>query len=501
MSDTPIGDELRGLGLHTLGDDPAPEAVEAFLRRWAGSPNGADPLRITLQRQEIIKAGIKAGVVDAALRSYAPDKETEGSGSTPFFAEPSPWPDPVDGKELLTDLTDSLKRFLSLPAGCDTALALWTVHAHAHDAADVSPVLAITSPEKRCGKTTLLEVLSAQVPRPLPASNMTSAVIFRAVEKFGPTLLVDEADTFLTRNDELRGVLNSGHRRSMATVIRAVGEDFEPRVFRTWSPKVVALIGRLPDTLADRSIEIRMRRRAADEEVERLRIDRLEELNPLCRRTCRWVQDHIDEIRTLDPPVPDGLHDRAADNWRPLLAIADHVGGTWPTRAREAALALSESSGAEDASIRTQLLEDLQEIFGIGSIDRLPSKDIVSALTKREGRPWPEYRHGKPITPSQLARLLEPFGVRPKALWISGRTLRGYLREDFIDPFRRYLPDTQLQEAQECNPDASYAIPAGCNGHDILAPSDSCSDPDSQPLLRPLHVREEDPQTGQVADA
>jgi putative DNA primase/helicase len=487
-----ISDELRALGLLTLGDDPPPDAVDAFLRRWAGSRNGADSLRIRLEREAIVKSGIKAGVVDAALHSYRSVSNAKFSGSAPSLEDPNPWDEPVSGENLLESLVNTFTRFLSLPPGCAPALALWTVHAHAHDAAEISPILAITSPEKRCGKTTLLEVLSVLVPRALPAANLTSAVTFRAVEEFCPTLLVDEADTFLTRKDELRGVLNSGHRRSMARVIRAVGEDYEPRVFRTWAPKAIALIGKLPGTLADRSIEVRMRRRTPSEVVERLRLDQLSHLEPLCRMTCRWVQDEIDRLRILDPPVPESLHDRAADNWRPLLAIADSAGGDWPRWAREAALTLDETSVGEDASLRTQLLHDLHEIFAASSSEKLPSQDIVAALVKREDRPWPEYRNAKPLTSRQLARLLEPFQVRPKALWVGGRTLRGYVRDDLRDTFRRYLQTETLQAPQESPTDAASTTAPDRKDHTTIAGEPPRSDTEKKVSLHSLHAGEGD---------
>jgi putative DNA primase/helicase len=96
------------------------------------------------------------------------------------------------------------------------------------EAFDISPLLSITSPTKRCGKSTLLDIVALLAPRAVPASNITAASLFRIVEKFSPTLLVDEADTFLGDNDELRGIINSGHRRSSAFVVRTVGDDHEP---------------------------------------------------------------------------------------------------------------------------------------------------------------------------------------------------------------------------------------------------------------------------------
>src|SRR5262249_20113727 len=152
---------------------------------------------------------------------------------------------------------------------------------HAHSATEVSPILGLSSPEKRCGKTTVLNVLSALVRRPLMASNLTPAGIFRAIERYHCTLLVDEADTFLGEREELVGILNSGHFRRAAVVVRCEGEQREPRTFSTWAPKAIALIGRLPATLHDRALVLPMRRRSPHERVERLRLDRLRELDPL----------------------------------------------------------------------------------------------------------------------------------------------------------------------------------------------------------------------------
>lgn len=177
------------------------------------------------------------------------------------------WPDPVDGGELLDSLTTTASAHLVLPAGAAETIALWAMFAHAHDCFQISPVLAVTSPTPECGKTTLLTLLGGIVPRPLPGSNITSAALFRAVEKWQPTVLVDEADTFLRESDELRGVINSGHNKAGAFVIRTVGDDHEPARFRTWAPKAIALIGKLPATLASRSLHIELRRKTAAETV------------------------------------------------------------------------------------------------------------------------------------------------------------------------------------------------------------------------------------------
>ena len=144
--------------------------------------------------------------------------------------------------------------------------------------------MAITSPTPECGKTVLLDLLDGLVPKVLPACNVTSSVVFRIIEERAPTLLIDEADTFLPDSNELRGILDSGHRRSNAFVLRNVGENQEPKHFRTWSAKVVALIGKLPPTLDSRSIHIRLRRMLATESVMPLRFDRRGHLVPIKRK-------------------------------------------------------------------------------------------------------------------------------------------------------------------------------------------------------------------------
>ena len=375
------------------------------------------------------------------LSPTAEEKADTGQGRRLTLRDVEPWPEAVDGVALLDELAATYGRYLVQPDGATTVEALWTLHAHAHDFANVSPLLSFTSATKRCGKTTALAVSGALVPRPLPASNITPSAIFRTVESHLPTLLVDEADSFLKGHDELRGLLNSGHTRSGAVVVRCVEPDWESRIFSTWGPKVIALIGALPDTLRDRAVEVRLSRRRPDEKVERVRLDRLhDDLEPLRRRAARWALDHMGVLRAADPDVPPKLHDRAADNWRPLLAIADAAGGPWPERARRAALQLS---GAEedDGDARVLLLADLRRVFD--RRERMTSAEIVAQLGKMEDRPWPEWRRGQPITARGLARLLEPYGVRPRQYRDGERGgLRGYLAKDLADAWGRYLPYT-----------------------------------------------------------
>jgi len=163
----------------------------------------------------------------------------------------------------------TLRRFVVLSPAAADAEALWCLHTYVHDVAAVSPNLSLSSPEKRCGKTRNLQILGCLVRRPMHAANVTAAALMRAIDHYAPTLLIDEADTIFTNGGsaELRGILNAGLYRSNAFVLRCSGDRKEPKIHSVWCPKAIALIGRLPTTLEDRSISIPMRRRAPEERV------------------------------------------------------------------------------------------------------------------------------------------------------------------------------------------------------------------------------------------
>ena len=260
-----------------LGASPAAEVLQERLRILAAGLAGADPLFRELVRAEAIARlaalGVRAAarLVDAALTARLSDSGRAAPGRWLLFADPDPWPEAVDGAALLDELAHTYRRFVSLPAGGAEALALWIVFTYALEAFDVAPILALCSPLKRCGKTTTEEVTAALAQRPLAATNITVAALYRTVERFAPTLIVDEADTFLLNNLALRGVINSGHTRATAFVVRTAGH--EPRLFSTWGARMIALIGRLPATLEDRAIVLPMRRRAPGEAVDRIRRD------------------------------------------------------------------------------------------------------------------------------------------------------------------------------------------------------------------------------------
>lgn len=453
VEDLVVGSIFASLPAH-----PPLSAVEKALRQLAVELCDADPLRRKVAREasirRLIEAGVRspAGMVDAALESVrAEEAPQELQGRALLLLDPDPWPEQVDGAELLDQISATLSSYVVMGKEAADAQALWVIHTHALDATRVSPILGITSPQKRCGKSTNLEVLRALVRKPLFASNITAAALFRTVEEACPTLLIDEADSFLASSEELRGILNSGHTRAGAAVIRTTGEDFKPRVFSTWCPKVISCIGKLASTIEDRSIGIPLRRRRPDEHVQRLRLDRLAEPEPLQQKALRWVRDNIDALRKAEPEIPEQLHDRAQDNWRPLLAIAELAGGEWRQRARRAAVALSGSVDDGDTSPAVQLLFDIRDVFRDRQGDKITTEELLLALCAREDRPWRESRRGKPLSAIQLARLLKPFGIAPKGIRVGDSSPKGYVAAQFADAFARYLPPSDPQQPPQDN--------------------------------------------------
>jgi hypothetical protein len=391
------------------------------------------------------KLGVRASELDKAVRGErAEDAPPEGQGRVFELHETAPWAEKVSGAELLADTVAMIQRYLVLPDGSAEILAVWAVHTHCYDCFAISPRLAITSVEKGCGKTTLLDVLACLVARPLPTSNATVPAIFRVVEVSKPTILMDEADTFLKDNDELRGILNTGHRRGGA-VLRCVGDEHEPRMFSTWAPAAIAAIGKIPDTLEDRSVACRMRRRKPTERVQNFRSDRVEQFTVLARKMARWAVDNEQTLRASDPDVGK-LQNRVADNWRPLLAIADVAGGVWPERIR--AIAAVAVAARAEQSVRVELLIDIRAAFETNDTDTMFSEDLVAYLVGLEGHPWVEWKNGKPLTKASLARLLNPFEIYPDQVRIGATTRKGYHLRQFKDAFDRYTP-SQIETTKQ----------------------------------------------------
>ncbi len=360
-------------------------------------------------------------------------------------------PEPVpDLAQLLDSVVAVVRRFVVLGDEQLDALALWVLHTHAIAAADTTPYLAITSPEKRSGKSRLLEVLAQLVPRAMEAANVSDAALFRALggDNLPRTLLFDEIDAVFGKKqaqskEELRGLINAGYRKG-AVAWRCTGERMdEVRPFPVFGPKALAGIGDLPDTIADRCIPIRLRRRARGEAVERGRYKVIQAAaEPVVRAAERWARTTIETLGAANPDLPDQLTDRAQDGAEPLLAIADLAGEDWAKRARASLVALHTDRASEDEdSWGVRLLGDIRAAFG--TADRLSTTELLDGLKEDEEAPWGGWgKTGDGLNSRGLAKLLHPFGVRSNTIRVEGAEkspAKGYKREQFEDAWSRYL--------------------------------------------------------------
>jgi hypothetical protein len=365
---------------------------------------------------------------------------------TPTPVPAIPTPSAVDGAGLLSELHNALCRYAVLPSPqAADAVTLWVAATHAQPAWEHAPRLAVVSPLKRCGKSRLLDVVAETCHAPLITVNATIAAVVRSIGEDPPTLLVDEADTLWgTRkqadaNEDLRGLLNAGHQRNRPMLRWDVTSRTAERL-DTFAMALLAAIGELPDTIMDRAVVVRMRRRAPGERVQPYRTRRdAPPLNQLRGRLGGWAREHLRELHQATPQMP--LEDRAADTWEPLVAIADLASGDWPKRARAAAevMTAAEAQQEEDTSAGVRLLGDLRAVFG--DADALYTTTVLDRLHKLEDAPWADW-YGRPLSTRELAKLLRPYQVRSKSVREhgTGASLKGYARADLHDAWRRYVP-------------------------------------------------------------
>ena len=353
---------------------------------------------------------------------------------------------PEDTAALLEDGRQFIQRFVMLSKAQALVLSLFVLYTYAVEQFDCAPYLQVTSAEKRCGKTRLLEVLSLIVNRPWLTARTSAAALIRKLHNDRVILLLDESDTAFGGDKEysevLRGVLNAGHRKGMkASLCVGKGADIKVADFDVFGPKVIGGIGKLPDTVADRVVAIKLLRKQHSERVERFRPRVVgKDAKKLRERLAQWATAaRLNSLRSAWPELPEALSDRQQDVSEPLLAVADLAGSEWGLSARAALLELFGAAGGEDDSVGARLLADIRTAFDTAGTDRFPSKDLVAALVADESSPWPEFNRGKEISPTVLARLLKRFGVSPRNVRSESAQSKGYIRADFEDAFERYV--------------------------------------------------------------
>jgi Protein of unknown function (DUF3631) len=368
------------------------------------------------------------------------DTETDGDLFEDDILEP--WDEPVAGEALFAEIAALVSRHVILTESQAVAVACWIIFSYGFETMRICPQILINSPSKRCGKSTLLELIMGLVRRPLPAANISSAAIFRAIEAWKPTLLIDEADTFLNSksNEEITGILNSGHNRSLAYVVRTQEVDGQhmPVRFSTFCPKVIAMIKAPADTIIDRSIVITLVRKLSTQRIDPLAIDAADRMKDTRRRLLRWVADNIDEVQYDVETVPTMANDRARQNWAVLAAFAQTLGPVAHAAVLQAAEDLADTSAIEE-DIETDLLTDIRELVREEKKNHIQSAVLVKELLKMKERPWGEINRGKEITESKLARLLKPFKIMPEKFRDGVVTHRGYGIAVLNSVFDRYL--------------------------------------------------------------
>lgn len=346
--------------------------------------------------------------------------------------------DGSDGSDTLNRVAEVLDAYVSLPSTeARDAITLWIAATHATEAFEHATRLAITSPVKRCGKTRLLDIITALSHDPLKAGNASVAAIFRLIGSNPKTLVIDEADSLFGHrkvaesNEDLRRLINVGFKRG-EPVIRCDGPNNEPREFPTFAMVVIAGIGELPDTITDRAVNVLMRRRAPNEAVQMFR-ERHDgkQLEGVRDQLANWVTSQLATLANTFPHLP--VEDRAADTWEPLVAIADVAGGDWPDRARRACRVLAARAVEDDNDNgNMRLLSDLNAMLTATRDQLITTKAILNHLNEIEGSPWSE----RQLTSRGLASRLKGFGVKPMS---TGR-VRGYPRRDLFDAIARYVP-------------------------------------------------------------
>jgi uncharacterized protein DUF3631 len=354
---------------------------------------------------------------------------------------------------LLDEVRDFIARFIAFPSRhALTAVTLWAVHTHFVDQYDSTPRLAILSPEKQSGKSRTLEILELLCAGPERLSDTSAAFMFRRIAAGEVTVLLDECDAIWKRKggdetaEALRSIVNAGHRKG-ATVGRVEmnGKKAELARFPVYALVALAGIGNLPDTILDRAVKIRMRRRAPDETISeyRERFTRPEG-EALRARLAEWAKSLGDCVGDEWPEMPKGVTDRAADVWEPLLTVAEEVGGHWIEDARTACVAFVKGAREDAASVGVRLLSDLRDVFG--DRDAMWTETILDHLHVLDESPWGDW-YGRSLNARDLARLLRPYDIRPRDVKLDDINRKGYRREDLSDPWRRYLPTPSATSA------------------------------------------------------
>jgi len=427
-----------------------------------GRTNRLVSLAGTLRKRGAAPATIEAALLaenasfapalpEAKVRTIAADimkRYPSGEPNAPSVSTVSPMT-PEEAARVTGELLETcrawIQRYIILSEEQAVIMSAWTLHTYAFDAAETTPYIHITAPERACGKSRLMETLEALAAAPVRSGGMTAAALVRTIEAKRPTIFLDEMDAQLGGDKEyaeaIRGVLNEGFRKG-GVFYKCVGKNFDLKDFHVYCPKCFAGIGQLPDTVSSRSIVIEMRRKLLGESVQPFRQNAVKAAAaPIREALGAWAaQGSVVLLQEIKPAAIASLSDRQNDIAEPLLAIAQLAGGGWLQGLTGALRTVFKAAGTADTSNGATLLADIRAVFDGGTAEQIPSKAMAEQLCEIEGRPWAEWFHGKGLTANNLARQLKKFKIYPVKIRLGPETAQGYRRADFEDVWSRYCP-------------------------------------------------------------
>jgi hypothetical protein len=434
-------------------------ATNAEIKRLAK----LDPIKYDRARRDAAKQlGVRAGALDKEVNEQRKQYEEESTALAWPHWDVEPWPESVDSTRLFRAITERIRKHVVLTTDQAMVIALWVMFTWVHDKAAVhSPLLLVTSPEPNCGKSTLLGVIGYLVRRSLVSVSIKGPALFRSIEKWQPTFIIDEADTALASNDDLKEVVNSGWTRGQS-VIRCDPETYEPRPFSTFAPKAIGMKGcNLPDTTLSRAVIVEMQRKLPGESATDFDHVDDADLKGLRDKLWRWAEDNGAHLASAMPTIPSGFHNRVRANWKLLLAIAELAGAA--SKGRQAAITIENIQATFEASIGVELLHDIRAFFEADpKRETVFTKELIDWLAAAPERPWVAYgRARKPMTDRQIAKLLGAYRIISGSVRIGASTAKGYKKVDFVEAWRRYpkakkasqQPEADSQPSQRHNRD------------------------------------------------
>lgn len=377
----------------------------------------------------------KLGLPYEVLKKYVADRQNAKN-----YADTKPYHQAVSSDELYNELYHLIDKHITIDEPQKVAFVFWVIFSYLVDIANIAPIAWITAPEKQCGKSTLLSLFARLVNKPLATSSITPASLFRVADKYKPTVLLDEIDVSVKKNQEILGIINAGYSRHAPYIVRYDTDAKTERFFNCFCAKVASGIGSMQGTFMSRSIRFEMRRQTnQDKDTEGLNEQDLpqEQTDKLKSKIARWANDNrqaVKAVRIVKKQHFPKLNDRDFDNWYILLQIAT-VMGKFDT-AKIACLAITQKPS--EPSLNEELLADIREQINVNH-EYISCHQLCDDLTMSDTMRWRTYHNGQPITVYWLGKRLSKFGIKSENKRLNGELTKCYKTADLLSVFEMYL--------------------------------------------------------------